>query len=142
MSVEQIEKKLKTNAASGLPLAAALSRANLNKKEEPFFTVKRKRTDKLLLDIFSDIFLTLLTLLALLSLFFEGDAVIACGILLLIAINVGLSFFIYYRDKRVVESISDIFSPTVRVIRGGKLYCQELLLAQVRCEKYAQIYPR
>ena len=122
MSVEQIEKKLKTNAASGLPLAAALSRATLNTKEEPFFTVKRKRTDKLLLDIFSDIFLTLLTLLALLSLFFEGDAVIACGILLLIAINVGLSFFIYYRDKRVVESISDIFSPTVRVIRGGKLY--------------------
>lgn len=122
MSVEQIEKKLKTNAASGLSLAAALSRAEPNKKEDPFFTVKKKRIDKLLLDIFSDIFLVLLTLLAILSLFFEGDAVIGGGILLLVAVNIGISFMIYYRDKRALESMSNFFAPTARVIRGGKLY--------------------
>ena len=122
MSIEEIEKKLKTNAATGLSLAAARSRANLNKKDDPFFTVKKKRIDKLLLDLFSDIFLVLLTLLAILSLFFEGDAVIGGGILLLIAANIGLSFFIHYRDKRAVESMSNFFAPTARVIRGGKLY--------------------
>ena len=125
MSVEQIEKKLKTNAASGLPLAAALSRAERNKKEDPFFTVKKTRMDKMLLDLFSDIFLVLLTLLALFSLFFEGDAVIGSGILLLIAVNIGVSFFIYYRDKRTVESTADLFTPMARVIRGGKLYVVE-----------------
>ena len=122
MSVEQIEKKLKTNAASGLSLAAARSRAELHKKDEPFFTVKKKRIDKILLDLFSDIFLVLLTLLALLSLFFEGDAVIGIGILLLIAVNIGISFFIYRRDRSAVESMSYFFTPTARVIRGGKLY--------------------
>lgn len=125
MSVEQIEKKLKTNAVLGLSLKAARSRVNLHKKEKrdtTFFTVKKKRLDKLLLDLFSDVFLILLTLLAIFSLFFEGDAIICSGILVLILINLALSFFIYYRDRRTLESMSDFFSPTARVIRGGKLY--------------------
>ncbi len=125
MSVEQIEKKLKTNAVLGLPLKAARSRANLHKKEKrdtTFFTVKKKRLDKILLDLFSDVFLILLTLLAIFSLFFEGDAIICSGILVTVLINLALSFFIYYRDRRTVESMSDFFSPTARVIRGGKLY--------------------
>lgn len=122
MSIEKIENKLKTNAASGLNPKAARSRAAAHRKDTPFFTVKKKRIDKLLLDLFSDIFLLLLTLLALLSLFFEGDVVIGSGILIVIAVNVGVSFLIYYRDRRTVESMTDFFSPTARVIRGGKLY--------------------
>lgn len=122
MSVDEIEKKLKTNAASGLSLKAARSRASLHKKDSPFFTVKKKRADKMLLELFSDIFLVLLTLLAIFSLFFEGDVVIGSAILTVIIINIALSFFIYYRDRRTVESMSDFFSPTARVIRGGKLY--------------------
>ena len=122
MSVEQIEKKLKTNAVLGLSLKAARSRASLHKKNTPFFTVKKKRLDKVLLDLFSDVFLVLLTLLAIFSLFFEGNAIIGSAILVLIAINVAVSFFIYYKDVRTLESMSDFFSPTARVIRGGKLY--------------------
>ncbi|MBE6593889.1 MAG: cation-transporting P-type ATPase [Ruminococcaceae bacterium] len=122
MSIEQIENKLKTNAASGLSLKAARSRADLHKKDTPFFTVRKKRIDMILLEIFSDIFLVLLTLLATLSLFFEGDVVIGSAILVLIAVNVGISFFIYFRDRRTLESMSDFFAPTARVIRGGKLY--------------------
>ena len=122
MSVEEIENKLKTNAASGLSLKAARSRADLHKKDTPFFTVRKKRIDTILLEIFSDIFLILLTLLATLSLFFEGDVVIGSAILVVIAVNVGISFFIYFRDRRTLESMSDFFAPTARVIRGGKLY--------------------
>ena len=122
MSIEQVENKLKTNAASGLSLKAARSRADLHKKDTPFFTVRKKRIDTILLEIFSDIFLVLLTLLATLSLFFEGDIVIGSAILVLIAVNVGISFFIYFRDRRTLESMSDFFAPTARVIRGGKLY--------------------
>ena len=122
MSVEQIEEKLKTNAASGLPLKAARSRANLHKKDVPFFTVKKKRIDRMFLELFSDIFLILLTLLAIFSLFFEGDAIVGIAILFVILVNIGISFFIYFKDKRTVESMSDFFSPTTRVIRSGKLY--------------------
>jgi magnesium-transporting ATPase (P-type) len=125
MSVEEIEKKLKTSAASGLSPKAARSRANLHKKDEPFFTVKKKRIDKLLLDIFSDIFLVLLTILAILSLFFDGDVVIASGILVVIIANIALTLIVYYRDVRTVESMSDFFAPTARVIRSGKLYISD-----------------
>lgn len=122
MSIEEIENKLKTNAASGLSLKAARSRADLHKKDTPFFTVRKKRIDNILLEIFSDIFLVLLTILATLSLFFEGDVVIGSAIIVIILINVGLSFFVYFRDRRTLESMSDFFAPTARVIRGGKLY--------------------
>lgn len=122
LSVAEIENELKTNAASGLSLKAARSRASARKKDEPFFTVKKRRLDKLILELFSDIFLVLLALLAIFSLFFEGDAVIGSAILILILVNLVWSFFIYYRDRRSLESMSDFFSPTARVIRGGKLY--------------------
>ena len=122
LSVEEIEKKLKTNAASGLSPKAARSRASMHKKDEPFFTVKKRRIDKLILELVSDIFLVLLTLLAIFSLFFEGDAVVGSAILIVIVINLLWSLFLYYRDRRSLESMSDFFAPTARVIRGGKLY--------------------
>lgn len=122
LSVEQIEKKLKTNAASGLSPKAARSRASMHKKDEPFFTVKKRRVDKLILELVSDIFLILLTLLAIFSLFFEGDAVIGSAILIVTLVNLIWSLFLYFRDRRSLESMSDFFSPTARVIRGGKLY--------------------
>lgn len=120
MSVEEIEKKLKTNAASGLSVRAARSRSQA--KEAPFFSVKKKRWDKLLLDLVSDFFLVMLLLIAVFSLFFEGDYLIGSAMLILCAVNIGLSYFIYYRDKRGIESMSQFFSPTARVVRGGKLY--------------------
>ena len=122
LSVEEIEKKLKTNAASGLSPKAARSRASRHKKDEPFFTVKKRRIDKLILELFSDIFLVLLTLLAIFSLFFEGDAVVGSAILIVILVNLAWSLFIYFRDRRSLESMSDFFAPTACVIRGGKLY--------------------
>lgn len=122
MSIEEIEKKLKTNAACGISAKAARSRRAKADKEIPFFTVKKKRWDKLLLDLLSDFFLIMLLFVAVFSLFFEGDYVIGCGMLLLIAVNLAMSFFFYFRDRRGLDTITELFAPTARVIRGGKLY--------------------
>ena len=120
MSVEEIEKKLKTNAASGLSQKAAVSRCQ--EKKELFFKVKKKPWNKLLLDFFGDFFLVMLLLIAVFSLFFKGDAIIGGATLVLIGINLGLSYFFYYRDTKSVESATAFFMPTARVIRGGRLY--------------------
>lgn len=120
MSIEQIEEKLKTSAALGLSPKAAASRCQ--EQRAPFFSVRKKRWDKLLLDLFADFFLVMLLLVAVFSLFFEGDYIIGSAVLVLSAINIGLSFFFYYRDTKSTESMSDFFSPTARVIREGKLY--------------------
>ena len=120
MPIEEIEKKLKTNAATGLAPKAADSRRA--PKERPFFSVRKKRWDKLLLDFFNDFFLVVLVLVAVFSLFFQGDLVIGSAMLILIALNLCLSFFTYYRDKRGTDSMCELFIPTARVVRGGKLY--------------------
>ena len=120
MSVEEIEKKLKTNAASGLSPKAAASRCQ--NKDKPFFTVKKKRADKILLDLLSDFFLILLIFVSVFSLFFESDITIGLAMLILIAVNLALTFPLYFRDRRALDSMSEFFAPTARVIRGGKLY--------------------
>ncbi len=120
LTIEEIEKKLRTNAATGLSPKAARSRCN--PKEPPFFKIKRRRCDKLFIDLLRDFFLVMLVLVAFFSLFFEGDYVIGSAMLILIVINLGMSFWIYFRERRTTESMADFFLPTARVIRGGKLY--------------------
>ena len=120
LPLEEIEKKLRTNAATGLSKKAAGSR--IDRKEPPFFTVKKKRWDKLLLDLFRDFFLVMLVLVAFFALFFEGDYIIGSAILIITVISLGITFWIHYRSRRTLESMSDFFAPTARVIRGGKLY--------------------
>ncbi len=120
LSTNEIEKKLKTNATTGLTPKVARSRCNRN--EKPFFSVRKRGADKLLLDLLSDFFLVMLLLVACLSLFFDEDYLIGSAMLVLLLVNLALSFWIYYKDKRATESLSDFFMPTARVVRGGKLY--------------------
>ncbi|MBE6632557.1 MAG: cation-transporting P-type ATPase [Ruminococcaceae bacterium] len=125
LTVEEIEKKLGTNAASGLSPKAASSRCEERTKKErrtPFFTVKKKSWDKLLFDIIRDCFLVLLLISSLMTLLFEGNYIIGSSMLLLCVINIAICFIMYFRDRRGMESMSDFFVPTARVIRGGKLY--------------------
>ena len=121
MPIEQIEKKLKTNAASGLSVKAANSRCQ-NNKVKPFFSVKKKGVDKILLDLLSDFFLILLLMVSVFSLFFESDVTMGIALLILIGINLGISFPIYFRDRRTLDSMAEFFIPTARVIRDGRLY--------------------
>lgn len=119
MPIGEVEKKLKTNAASGLNLKAAKARLA---KDEPFFRVRKRNIGLLIVDLFADFFLLLLTLVSFFALFFEGDRVIGTATLILIFIELAVVFLIHFRDKRNAESLSKLFLPTARVIRGGKLY--------------------
>jgi len=59
LPVGDIEKKLKTNAASGLTVKAARSRV---RKDEPFFKIRKKSIGMLIVELFFDFSLLLLTL--------------------------------------------------------------------------------
>lgn len=119
LPIDEIEKKLKTNAASGLSLKAARARVN---KDEPFFKIRKKSIGMLIVDLFADFFLLLLTLVSFFSLFFASDRIIGAAVIIVIFVELFFVFLLHFRDKRSVESLSTLFLPTARVIRGGKLY--------------------
>ena len=119
LPIGDIEKKLKTNAASGLTLKAARARIG---KDEPFFRIRKKKIGMLIVDLFADFFLLLLTLTSFFTGFFGGYEIIGGAILLFIFIDLVFVFLLHFRDKRSVESLSALFLPRARVIRGGKLY--------------------
>ena len=68
LSIDQIEEKLDTNAASGLSIKEARSRKG---KETPFFKVRHKNIGALIVDLFSEFFLLLLALISFFALFFR-----------------------------------------------------------------------
>ena len=116
----EIEQKLKTNAATGLSRKAARSRAQKN--EGDLFVLPKKSLLKIIGDIFSDFALILLLLAAVLSLFFE-EWHSGITVLLLTVAHLLLVGVFHYRSQRTTESLSSLFCPTVRVIRGGRLFC-------------------
>lgn len=121
LDIAQVEKKLKTNAASGLSRKAARSRENANAGH--LFYVPRKPIWKLILNIFSDFSLIILLLGAIFSLFFETDAVMrGITVLVLAGISLVVCLIFYLRSQRMMESLSSFFYPTARVIRNGRLF--------------------
>ena len=120
-SIAELEKKLKTNAASGLSPRAARSRRG--KGAGQLFYSPRKPWWKIVFDIFSDFALIILILGAGFSLFFEVEEHLK-GLTVLVIALLSLAFcgLVYYRSQRTLESLNMFFSPTVKVIRGGRLY--------------------
>lgn len=119
LPIGEIEKRLKTNAASGLTIKAARARMS---KDSPFFKIRKKNIGMLIVDLFVDFFLLLLSLTCFFALFFDGDRIIGSTALVFIGIELLVVFLIHFRDKRSVESLTALFLPAARVIRGGKLY--------------------
>ena len=121
LSISDIEKKLKTNAASGLSRKAARSRGN--KGAGHLFYLPRRSVLRMLLDILSDFSLVILLLGAVFSLFFEIEEYLR-GITVL-GIALGALIFcgiMYYRSQRTMESLTSFFYPSAKVIRGGRLF--------------------
>ena len=121
LSISDIEKKLKTNAASGLSPKAARSRGN--KGAGQLFYLPRKSFWRIFLDIISDFSLVILVLGAVFSLFFETEEHIKGLTVLVIvgAVLVALGI-LYYRSNRTMESLGSFFYPSAKVIRGGRLF--------------------
>ncbi len=119
LDVGQVEKKLKTNAASGLPRKAARSR--WNRATGSFLIPQTKSPLRMLGELFSDFSLVLLMLCAVFALFFD-DFQSGISVLVISLVYVAVSFLLYYRTQCTLESMQACFRPMARVIRGGKLY--------------------
>ncbi len=119
LDVAQVEKKLKTNAASGLSPKAARSR--WNHSSGSFLLPNTKSPLRMLGELLSDFSLILLLLCAVFALFFE-DFQNGISVLVISTLYVAVSFLLYYRTQRTLESMQRCFRPMARVIRHGKLY--------------------
>ena len=122
LSISDIEKKLKTNAASGLSRKAARSAwYNVFPRSGQLFVRKNKSVSKIFGDILADFALVLLLLLAFFAVLFDERAMGATVLAICIG-NCLVSFAIHFRSQRTMEKMNLYFAPTAKVIRGGKLY--------------------
>ena len=119
LDIGQVEKKLKTNAASGLSRKAARSR--WNKTTGSFLIPQVKSPLQMFGALFGDFSLVLLLLCAVFALFFD-DFQNGISVLAISLIYIVVSFLLYFRTQRTLESMQACFRPMARVIRGGKLY--------------------
>ncbi len=120
IGIEEAEKILKTNAASGLTRRAARSRA-ARSGGNSFFFVGTKSLISCFWSVISDPMLLLLIGIDIIAAVFgEKSVAISAGVLILI--NILVTFVAYLRSQRIIESMSGFSQPKVRVIRDGKLY--------------------
>ena len=131
LPIEQIEKKLKTNAASGLTRKAARSRSS--KGYGKLFLLPIRSPARILLSLCSDFSLIILLILSLVSLVFE-EAQSAAVVLTLLVGNLIASVLMIYRSYRYEDISAASFYPTARVIREGRLFrvsCNRLVPGDV-----------
>ncbi len=122
LSIADIEKKLKTNAASGLSPKAARSRGNRGAGH--LFYLPKKSVWRLIFELMSDFSLVILLLGAIFSLAFEVEERVRGGVVLAIAVGaIAFCGIMYFRSQRMTESLNSFFYPSAKVIRGGRLYC-------------------
>ncbi len=122
LSISQLEKKLKTNAASGLSRKAARSAwYRTSQGAEALFVRKNKRVGKMLGEVVADFALIILMLAAIFAVLFD-ERTMGFTVLAICFINISVAFFAYFRSQRTMEKMDVYFSPTAKVIRGGKLY--------------------
>lgn len=122
LSIAEIEKKLKTNAASGLTRKAARSAwYRFGRKSGNLFITQRKSLGKMLGEIFADFSLIMLLLAALFAILFD-EGHMGWTVMSIALISLIFSFAVYYNLQRSMEQLNLYFQPTAKVIRGGKLY--------------------
>ena len=122
LSIPEIEKKLKTNAASGLTRKAARSAWHRSaRKNGSLFITQSKGFGKMLGEIFSDFSLIMLLLAALFAILFD-EGHMGWTVMIIASVSLIFSFILYYNLQRSMEAVNLYFQPTAKVIRGGKLY--------------------
>lgn len=122
LSIDQIEKKLKTNAASGLSRKAARSACHKIKSQcGKLFYRREKSLTKMFTEIISDFSIIMLLICAALALLLS-EKILGLTVLSICAISLIISLIYYRNAHRTMEQIEHYFLPTAKVIRGGKLY--------------------
>ena len=116
LSISQIEKKLKTNAALGLSRKAARSAWRFfSPKAGSLFIRKNKSVGKMLTEILADFALILLLILSTLAVMFEEQS-IGITVFGIVFINIFISLVFYYRAQRSLDQINEYFLPVAKVI--------------------------
>ncbi len=119
LSVSDIEKKLKTNAALGLTHKAARSRFSY--KNGFIFELEPRTLFSFVPSLISDFSVIILLLMSVVALCFDEKA--TGGVTLFVSVmSLALSLVFYYRDQRYFASAARSLSPRCRVIRQGRLY--------------------
>lgn len=122
LSIPEIEKKLKTNAAAGLTRKAARSAWYRSfQKSQPLFIRKNKSAGKMLAEVLSDFALVMLLIAAFFALLF-AEREMGITVLAICIINIFVTFAFYLKSQRTMEKMNLYFTPTAKVIRGGRLY--------------------
>ncbi|MBE6535183.1 MAG: cation-transporting P-type ATPase [Ruminococcaceae bacterium] len=122
LSIAEIEKKLKTNAASGLTRKAARSAwYRISHKNGALFITQRKSFRKMLGEILSDFSLIMLLLASLFAILFD-EGHMGWTVMIIASVSLIFSFVLYHNLQRSMEQVNLYFLPTAKVIRGGKLY--------------------
>ena len=122
LSIVEIEKKLKTNAASGLSRKAARSAwYRTGARAGNLFIRKSKPISAMIRECMSDFSLIMLILAAIFAVLFD-DKLMGGTVLCICAICTAVNIAVYARCQRSVEQMNLYFLPTAKVVRGGKLY--------------------
>ena len=122
LTIDQIEKKLKTNAASGLSRKAARSACHrVRSKAGSLFFRTEKSLIGMVAEILSDFSLVILLICAALAIFLS-ETILGATVLGICLINLVVSLIYYRNAHRTMEKIEHYFLPAAKVIRGGKLY--------------------
>ena len=119
LDVSSVEKKLKTNAASGLSPTAARSRSK--KSGAPFFITEKKSPLSMLGEIVADASLILLIICSVMALCFT-EYTSGITLTVIIILNIAAALFFTYKSGRLFESIASVFAPSCIVIRSGKAF--------------------
>ncbi len=119
LSVSELEKKLKTNAATGLSRKAARSRCSARNGE--VFTVPVSSPFSYLIHIIGDFAYIILMAMSLLALCFgENETGVVTTVVL--AVNLVVAFVTYYKAQFFGDALERVFLPRCRVVREGRLY--------------------
>lgn len=118
-NVADVEKKLKTNAASGLSQKAARSR--MRKANSTYFIKSKRSVSTLIGEIMADFALVLLIIASVVALCFT-EYTTGVTLTVIVSINLAACVFLSYRAQRLFESLAAFFRPSATVIRSGKAF--------------------
>lgn len=118
--ISDIEKKLKTNAASGLSPKAARSRYRKNGGSS-FYLKPKRSVLSMLGEIMADFTLILLIISSIMAICFT-EYTTGITLTVIIVLNLAACLFLCFRTQRLFESLSAFFRPSVTVIRSGKAF--------------------
>ena len=119
LSLSEIEKKLKTNAATGLSRKAARSRASL--RHGTVFSLPVVSPLSYLFEMMADFAYIMLMVMCVLAICF-GESETGIVLTFAVVVNLLAAYVIYYKSQFFSDELERVFLPRCRVIRDGKLF--------------------